>query len=97
VVELRLEVAATLAVAIADQQLRRQQALAALHALGRADRPDGIETLLARGYTGNGYEEDVTESAIGGQEGRKNALDCGNNCRDEEPTLLGALYSSLSI
>jgi hypothetical protein len=54
VAELRLEVAATLTVAIAEQQLRRQQALAALHAPGRADRPDAIETLLARGYTANG-------------------------------------------
>ncbi len=90
-VELGLEVAAALAASIADQQLRRQQTLAALHALGRANRPDGIQTLLAHGKTGNVYEGDITEPAIGRKEDGKNALDCGNNWRDEGRTLLGAL------
>src|SRR5450631_3367392 len=82
-IELRLEVAAALAPSIADQQLCWQQALTALHALGRTNRPDGIQTLLAYGKTGNVYERNITESAIGREEYGKNALDCGNNWRDE--------------
>jgi hypothetical protein len=74
--------------------LRRQQTLATLHALGLADRPDGIQTLLAHGKTGNVYEEDITEPAIGRKENRKNASNCRNNWRDERRTLLG---SSLSV
>ena len=96
-VELRLEIAATLAASIADQQLRRQQALATLHALGRANRPDGIQTLLAYGKPGNVYEGDITKPAIGREENRKDAADGGNNWRDEGRTLLGALRSSLSV
>ena len=91
------KLAAALAAPIAHQQLRRQQALAALHALRHANRLDGIQTLLAHRKTRNVYKGNTTEPAIGREEDRKNAADCGNNWRDEEVTLLGALHSSLSI
>ena len=96
-VEFRLEIAASLAASIAHQQLRRQQALAALHTLRRTNGLDGIQTLLAHGKTRNVYEGDTTEPAIGGEENGKNAAYYRNNWRDEGRTLLGALSSSLSI
>jgi hypothetical protein len=65
--------------------------------LGRPDWTDGIPTLLTNGKTRNIYEGNITEPAIGREEDRKDALDGGNNWRDEGRTLLGALGSSLSI
>jgi len=65
--------------------------------LGRPDWPDGIHTLLTNGKTRNIYEGDITEPAIGRENDRKKASYGGNNWRDEERTLLGALGSSLSV
>jgi hypothetical protein len=95
-IELRLEIAATLAVSIAHQQLGRQKALAALHTLRHTNRLDGIQTLVAYGKTRNGYEGDTAEPAIGREENRKNTAYCRNKRRDEGFTLPGALNSSLS-
>jgi hypothetical protein len=95
-IEFRLEIAATLTVSIAHQQLRRQQALAALHTLRHTNRLDGIQALLAHGKTKNVYKGDAAESAIGREEDGKNTTYCRNNRRDEGFTLPGALNSSLS-
>jgi hypothetical protein len=95
-IEFRLEIAATLAVSIAHQQLRRQEALAALHTLRRTDRLDGIQALPAHGKARNIYEGDTAEPAIGREEDRKNTTYYRNNRRDEGFTLPGALNSSLS-
>jgi hypothetical protein len=82
---------------IAHQQLRRQEALAALHALRHTNRLDGIQTLPAYGKTGNGYKGDTAEPAIGREEDGKNTAYCRNNRRDKGITLLGALSSSPAI
>jgi len=95
-IELRLEIAATLATSVAYQQLRWQQALAALYALWRTNGPNGIQTLRAYRKTRNVYEGDTAEPAIGGEKNRENALYCRHNRRDEGRTLLGAPRSSVS-
>src|ERR1035441_3621963 len=96
-IEFRLEIAAALAVSIAHQQLRRQKALAALHALRRTNRLNGIQTLLAYGKTRNVDEGDAAEAAIGREEDRKNTAYYRNNRRDEGFALPGALSSSPAI
>jgi hypothetical protein len=95
-IKFRLEIAAALAMSIAHQQLRRQQALAALHTLRRMNRLDGIQALPAYGEARNVYQGDTAESAIGREEDRKNTTYCRNNRRDKGITLPGALNSSLS-
>jgi|SRR6516162_4725039 hypothetical protein len=95
--EIRIEVAPTMAASVAHLQLRRQEAFAALQALRRSNRLAGTPTLLTNGETGDMYEGDTTEPAIGGEKPRKNTADDRNNWRDEECTLLGALRSSLSL
>jgi len=65
--------------------------------LGSPDGFDGVQAFAAYGETGDVYERNTTESAIGGKEDRKNAAYCGHHWRDEEWTLLGALRSSLSV
>ena len=95
--ELGLAIATVLATAVAHQQLRRKQPLAALNTLRHAYRFDRIQTFLADGKTGDVYERDTTEPAIGGEKDRKNAASYGQEWRDEERTLLGALHSSLSV
>jgi|SRR5664279_2060853 len=95
-IEFRLEITAPLAVSVAHQQLRRQQSLAALHALRRTYRLNGIQTLLAHGETRDVHKGDTAEPAIGREEDRKNTTYSRDNRRDEGTTLFGALNSSLS-
>jgi hypothetical protein len=96
-IEIGLEFTAALAASVADKQLRRKQALAALYALRRAYGFDRIQTLLAHRKARDIYERDTTEPAIGGEEDRENAADYSHHWRDEGQTLLGALHSSLSV
>ena len=95
--EIRIEVTATMAASVAHEQLLRQEAIAALHALRRSNRFDGTQTLLTSGETRDVYEGDTTELAIGGEKDRKSNADSRANWRDEEWTLVDALRSSLSI
>ena len=97
-IELGLELMATMAAAVAHQQLRRQQPFAALKALWSTNRLDRIEAILTNWKPGDvGVEGEATEPAIGGKENRENAADYGQQRRDEGGTLLGALRSSLSV
>ncbi len=52
---------------------------------------------MAHGQARNVNEGETTELAIRGEEYGENATCYGNNWRDEGETLLGALYSSLSL
>jgi hypothetical protein len=65
--------------------------------LRRPNGFDGIEAVFADRKTGNIYERDATEPAIGGEEDGKNAADYGCQWRDEGKTLIAALHSSLSV
>ncbi len=96
-IELGLELMATAAAAVAHQQLRRQQPVAALKALWSTNRLDRIETISTNGKPGDVGEGETTEPAIGGKENRENAASYGQQRRDEGSTLLGALRSSLSV
>jgi len=95
--EFRLEVAATVATAVAHQQLRAGETVAANHALRGTCRLYGFKTFGADGNPGNVVERSAAESAIRGEEDGKNVLQEGLQGRDEDGTLLGALLSSFSL
>src|SRR5271157_1781044 len=91
------EVAATVATAIAHQQLRTGQAVATNHALRRTHRLNGLKAFSANGNPGNVVERSAAEPAIGGEEHGENVSQEGLQRRDEDGTLLGALLSSFSF
>ena len=95
--ELRLEVAAVLAAAIAHQQLRAEQAIAANYALRRAHRHDGGKTFGTDRNPGNVIERSVAEPAIRREEDGKNVAQEGLQRRENHGTLLGALTSPVSL
>jgi hypothetical protein len=96
-VELRLELMTALAAAVTTQQLRWQQALAALNALRYAYGFDRVQALRAYRKARNICQGNTAETAFRGKEDRKNTAYYGQHWRDEEGTPLGALYSSLAI
>src|SRR5208283_2815165 len=71
--EFWFEVATTVAPAIAHQQLRTGQEVAAHHALRRAHRLNGVKTFVTDRNAGNAVERSTAESAIRREENRKNA------------------------
>jgi hypothetical protein len=95
--ELRLEVAAAVATAVAHQQLRAGEAVAAKYALWRAYRLNGLKTFGANRDPGDVVERSAAESAIRGEKDGKNVSQQGLQGRDEDGTLLGALLSSFSL
>ena len=88
---------ASSAASIAHQKLGRQQALTTLNALRRANGLQRRQTVLTHGQARNVYKGKTTELAIGGEKYGEDTACYGNNWRDEGRTLLGALYSSLSL
>jgi len=95
--ELRLTVAAILAAAIAHQQLRAEQAVAANHALRLPYRRNGGKTFRADRNPGNVIEWRVAEPAIGREKDGKNVAQEGLQRRESYGTLLGALTSPASL
>jgi hypothetical protein len=95
--KLWLTVTAVLAAAIAHQQLRAEQAIAANHALRFAHRRDGGKTFRAHRNPGNVIEWRVAEPAIGREKDGKNVVQEGLQRRESYGTLLGALTSPASL
>jgi hypothetical protein len=58
---------------------------------------DRVQTLFANRKAGDVSKGKTTDPAIGGECDRENAANYGQQWRDEEGTLLGALHSSLSV
>src|ERR1017187_8283796 len=95
--ELRLTVAAVLAAAIAHQQLRAEEAIAANHALRLAHRSDGGKTFRADRNLRNVIERRVAQPAIGGEKDGKNVAQEGLQRHENYGALLGALTSPVSL
>src|SRR5271157_4488568 len=95
--EFGFEVAATVATAIAHQQLRTGQAVATDHALRRTHRLNGLKAFSADRNPGNVVERSAAEPAIRGEEDGKNVSQEGLQGHDKDGTLLGALISSFSF
>ncbi len=95
--ELRFKVTAVLAAAIAHQQLRAEQAIAANHALRLAHRSNGGQTFRTDRNPGNVIERGVAQPAIRGEEDGKNVAKEGLQGRENYGTLLGALTSPVSL
>jgi len=65
--------------------------------LRRTRRLDRLKTFGANGNAGNIIERSAAKSAIRGEKDRKNISQEGLHRRDEDGTLLGALFSSFSL
>ena len=95
--EFWFEVAATVATAVAHQQLRAVPAVATYQASRRTHRLNGLKTFGTDGSPGEPIERGAVDSAIQGEKSRKNAAKDSFQGRDKDGTLLGALFSSFAF
>jgi len=89
-------VAAGMALAVADEQLSRNQPLAAENTLRKVNARQRIKTFGTDRQTGERNQGCFAKPAIGGEENREKAANNFLEGRDEAWTLLGALDSSFS-